>query len=371
MGRDAIVARRRASRHGRGVLPESKDRYIIRLMTNRLIVICPLILAAMTAGAAAPRAAQPAAGHSEIVPLPTLGGKQFWADELFFHPWRIQRNVLTGHCRLLDAHDLRHAWGTFPECRANLEKIKAARKLPPMQGKAVIVLHGLFRSRSSMNRLCKYLADKGGYVVFNVGYPSTRRDVSSHARALQRIVENLDGIEEINFVGHSMGNIVIRHYLADRGRKRNPPGARPGRFVMLGPPNQGSLAAVALAENAVFKILSGKSGEQLGAEWAKLEGKLATPDFQFGIVAGGMNNTIGFNPLLPGDDDGTVTTASTRLAGARDFIVVPVLHSFLVLDGDVLKHTLRFLQHGHFVAADKRCPIAENDKARATHDESR
>ena len=81
-----------------------------------------------------------------------------------------------------------------------------------------------------------------------------------------------------------------------------------------------------------------------------------------------MNNTIGFNPWLPGDDDGTVTTASTRLAGARDFIVVPVLHSFLVLDGNVLQYTLRFLQQGHFIAADKRSPIAGNDEARVAND---
>ena len=56
--------------------------------------------------------------------MPTLGGKQFWADELFFHQWRIQRNVLDGHCRLLDENNLRHASGTFDECRAALEQIK-------------------------------------------------------------------------------------------------------------------------------------------------------------------------------------------------------------------------------------------------------
>ena len=33
------------------------------------------------------------------VPMPTMGGIQFWGDELCFHGWRIQRNVLTGHCR--------------------------------------------------------------------------------------------------------------------------------------------------------------------------------------------------------------------------------------------------------------------------------
>ena len=52
-------------------------------------------------------------GEPDPFPMPTLGGKQFWADELFFHQWRIQRNVFTGHCRLLDEHDLRHASGTL------------------------------------------------------------------------------------------------------------------------------------------------------------------------------------------------------------------------------------------------------------------
>src|SRR5690349_19119287 len=55
---------------------------------------------------------------------PTLGGRQFWADELFFHEWHIQRNSLTGHCRLLDGANMRHAWGSFEQCSAKLEQIK-------------------------------------------------------------------------------------------------------------------------------------------------------------------------------------------------------------------------------------------------------
>ena len=55
----------------------------------------------------------------------------------------------------------------------------------------------------------------GGYEVFNVTYPSTRDDIGEHARSLAHIIDNLDGIEEVNFVAHSMGNIVIRHYLGD------------------------------------------------------------------------------------------------------------------------------------------------------------
>ncbi len=309
------------------------------------------------------------------LPLPTMGGKQFWADEFFFHQWRIQRNALNGECRLLDAHNFRHASGTFAECRAELRQIAQREKLPPMKGKAVIVLHGLFRSRSSMSGLGKFLEEKGGYTVFNVGYPSTRRDVGGHARSLARIIENLDGIEEINFVAHSMGNIVVRHYLADRQRRQSLARAaraktgddraekttpRINRFVMLAPPNHGSLIALTLAENKLLKAVTGDTVRQVGAGWAELQGRLGTPNIEFAIIAGGKGDGEGFNPLLPGDDDLTVTVASTRLAGARDFLRLPVTHMNLMNDPRVQQCALRFLQHGHFVSAARRQPIAKS-----------
>ena len=43
--------------------------------------------------------------------------------------------------------------------------------------------------------------------------------------------------------------------------------------------------------------------------------------------SGGLGNNVGMNPLLPGDDDGLVTVQSTRLAGAADFLVLPVVHA--------------------------------------------
>ena len=35
-------------------------------------------------------------------PSKTTGGRQIWTDQLVFHDWRIQKNSLTGHFRLLD-----------------------------------------------------------------------------------------------------------------------------------------------------------------------------------------------------------------------------------------------------------------------------
>lgn len=42
------------------------------------------------------------------LPTYTFGGTEIWGDELFYGKWRIQRNVLTNHCRLLDPDNLRH-----------------------------------------------------------------------------------------------------------------------------------------------------------------------------------------------------------------------------------------------------------------------
>ncbi|MBN1590824.1 MAG: alpha/beta hydrolase [Pirellulales bacterium] len=327
-------------------------------MTRRLAVLLFVALIALfglTISGAKPseketQDTKPSTGHAEWIPMPTMGGKQFWADELFFRSWRIQRNALTNHCRLLDPSNRRHAWGTFDECRAKLDEIKHERKLPPMTGRAVIVLHGLIRSRESMSRLCEYLDQQGGFTVVDVGYPSTRRTIGEHAKSLARIVENLDRIEEINFVGHSMGNIVVRHYLGDQldpatGRLRE---RRIKRMVMLGPPNQGSYLAKALADNGAFGAINGTPGQELGADWAVIEKRLAVPPFEFGVIAGGRGDGSGYNPILPDDDDGTVRVASTHLAGEADFIVLPVLHSFMMSDRRVMDCTLRFLQKGRF-----------------------
>jgi pimeloyl-ACP methyl ester carboxylesterase len=319
----------------------------------------------------------PAAAHSPTRPLglppgleipwPTLGGKQFWTDEWFFHQWRIQRNSVTGQYRLLDPNHLQYAAGSYVECRAKLEEVKRTRNLPPMKGKAVIVLHGLFRSRASMGKLCKYLEEQGGYVVVNISYASTQNDVAGHARALERVVRSLEGIEEISFVGHSMGNIVVRSFLHERARgvDGRPADRRIKRFVMLAPPNHGSLVAVALAENGLFQVVTGKAGQELGREWEKLQGKLATPAIEFGILAGGLENGRGFNPLLPGDNDGTVTVAGTRLAGASDFRVLPVMHTFIMSDAKTLQYTLQFLQKGYFVSPETRTPITEDGAGEA------
>ena len=293
------------------------------------------------------------------VNLPTLGGKQFWADQLFFHEWRIQKNITTGHCRLLDKKNWRHASGTYKECKETLNAIRKKQNLLPMKGKCVIVMHGLMRTRSAMNNIATMLRTKGKYNVFNVSYPSTRGKVEDHAKSLANIISGLDGITEINFVCHSLGNLIVRHWLHDA----NDPitklckEKRIGRMVMLGPPNHQPEIANKAAWLDVTKQIGGKALAQLAKEWKTLEPNLATPTFDFGILAGGKNNESGYNPLIPGDDDMVVSVASTKLQGAKDFRLLPVKHTFMMNDKTVHEYTLKFLQKGWFEDAPKRQPI--------------
>jgi hypothetical protein len=283
------------------------------------------------------------------LPLPTLGGTQFWGDELLFHGYRIQRHVLTGHCRLLNEHNVRLGWGTLEQVAAKLDAIRHDKQLPPVRGRVILVLHGLGRTRASMDKLCAHLQQPGGLTVLNIGYPSTRAAIDDHAAALGRIIDRLPEAEQIDFVGFSLGNLVVRRLLAMRlAASGGQADRRLRRMVMIAPPNHGSARAEAWAESDLYSTLLGECGYELARHWTDLERKLATPHFEFGIIAGGRGDGQGWSQLLAGDDDGTVSVASTRLAGARDFIVVPQRHTFIMEHRDVLEHAACFLEHGCF-----------------------
>jgi pimeloyl-ACP methyl ester carboxylesterase len=294
------------------------------------------------------------------LPLPTLGGEAFWSDELVYHGWRMQQNVLTGHYRLLDSHDIRRAWGTAEQCRAAFDEIKRRDKLPPLSGRAVVTLHGLIRSRDHMLGLSQFLAESGQYHVVNVSYASTRRSLDEHAQSLARVIAGLEGIEEIHFVCHSLGNLVVRRYLGEANCEapRWLVDPRIKRMVMLGPPNNGAQLAVLFKHNELFGLVTGPSGKQLSRSWDECQKSLATPTFPFAILAGGRGTDLGLNPLVDGDDDLIVAVEETRLAGAADFRLLNCRHSRLMDDPAARLYVLSFLEHGYFTADSERQPIA-------------
>jgi hypothetical protein len=296
------------------------------------------------------------------IALPTLGGDQLWTDQLVHGKWRIQRNELTGHHRLLDPSDVRCAWGTRDECQAAFESLKREHKLPALHGKAVITLHGLGRSRNAMSAIGHYIEQQGDYTWINVSYASTRNTLDEHAHSLAGVIDALQGITEIDFVCHSLGNLVVRRYLGEATQEtpRWKTDPRIRRMVMLAPPNHGAqlarVTADLLQDNQFVRVVVGASAWQLAREWEDAQKKLATPHFEFGIIAGGFGQT-GLNPLLGGNDDLVVTVEETRLAGAEDFCLVACRHGGILSDSAVLQHITTFLQHGYFKTAAEKQPI--------------
>ena len=282
--------------------------------------------------------------------MKTFGGRQFWGDLHYFHGWRIQQNVYTKHCRLLDDSDKRHAWGTFDVCLEKLKQIRQEQNLPEMNGKAVILVHGIGRSSKSFTALEKQLK-QDGFSVFGFDYPSTRIPITESAEYLTRCTKSLEGIDEIYFVVHSMGGLVVRSMLS----KHEDP--RFKRMVMLGVPNMGAELADTLANTAIYKAIYGPAGQQLVTGEQGFINKLPTPKFEFGVIAGARGTDGGYNPLIPGDDDGTVALSSTRLPGAADFMSRPVLHSFLMYNKGCVEACSRFLRTGKFREDEPAQPI--------------
>ena len=126
---------------------------------------------------------------------------------------------------------------------------------------------------------------------------------------------------------------------------------------MLGPPNNGAHMAELLSNNSLYKTLARRPGTELGPGWPELQRHLATPDCPFGIIAGARPDQKARNPLLDGGDDLIVSVRETRLPGADDFLVLPVIHTFMMDDPKVREVTLRFLHEGFFISRDKREPI--------------
>jgi hypothetical protein len=298
-----------------------------------MLVVC--------AGAAA--AGEATAGLPNLA-LPTLGGKQLWADRFIYAGWRIQENALTGHHRLLDRGDVRRAWGDYGDCLAAFLDLRAETGLRPRSRHLVLLIHGLGRSKDSFAALEAALL-AAGYEAAGFNYPSLLGGIDRHAPQLIGVLDALAGADKVSFVTHSMGALVLRAALAREGAWRRR--IKLGRIVLIAPPNRGSAVAALVESIPPLDWIDGDAIDDLTPAAAAALPGLAG---EFGVIAGGKGDGEGFNPLIAGDDDGTLAVAETRLDGAKDMLVIDSLHSFVQASPETIAAVLSFLAGGRFLS---------------------
>jgi len=276
------------------------------------------------------------------VPIPTFGGKQIWVDVHIYGGWRVQQNVFTERYRLLDPRDIRRAWGSLELCERKLEEAKQRGEATLRSDKVCVLLHGYLRSKDSMRKMKRALK-AAGYEVYAVNYPSTRFTMETFVDQVTHLLNDIQGdFKEISLVTHSMGGIVARRVLSQHEFKNI------GRLVMMAPPNQGSIVADMLLEWWPKERVTGPAWKQLATDVEGFARNAGVPECEFGIIAGERTEGKGWNPLVPGSDDGLISVENTRMERMTDFVTVRTIHSRIMKNDDAIRHTVHFLKQGAF-----------------------
>lgn len=204
----------------------------------------------------------------------------------------------------------------------------------------IILVHGLWMSGFQLGVLKRRLEADSKFRVVAFSYPSMTGSMSDHVSSLVTFAR-AQQTDELHFVGHSLGGIVILRALQLTND------LPPGRAVLLGTPLQGSKAAQGVARLLPFgKALLGSAIHEEVIECAPREWSGRR---DIGIIAGSMGMGLGrFFADLAADHDGTVLVEETQLPGARDHLVLSTSHTGMLFSADVAEQAVHFLAHGVF-----------------------
>jgi pimeloyl-ACP methyl ester carboxylesterase len=221
---------------------------------------------------------------------------------------------------------------------------RLAIELCPLPG-GVVFVHAIARTPRSFQKMQRAV-EASGFATLNLGYSSRRKSLEALADDIHPKIQAFSGRFEgpLHFVGHSMGGLLVRVYIAKYAPERL------GRVVMLGTPNGGSEIADRLKDYILYRAFFGPAGQQLGTHRdERIEALLPPVNYPVGIIAGSRTiDPISSTLMLPGPNDGRVSVENTKVNGMTDHIVIASSHPWLPRNATAINQTISFLCRGKF-----------------------
>jgi len=214
----------------------------------------------------------------------------------------------------------------------------------------VVLVHGLWRSGWAMRSIANDLEDFA-YQTVSVSYPSTSMSIPEIAENyLPAAIEECQqgGAEQVHFVSHSMGGIVVRQYLQNN---HLPVGSK---VVMLSPPNQGSELSEKFGDAGWYQHIVGPAGVSLSKKEGGIISSLKAVKEPVGIIAAYRDWSLWPSAWLPEPNDGTVSVESMKLAEMDDFVLVNSGHAMMRFNDNTHKQIRHFLSKGAFYHSEQK-----------------
>ncbi len=278
------------------------------------------------------------------IDFPTFGGKVWW-ETYEAGDWKLQFNTISGWWRILDADDVRVARGVTAEQLSSLLANRPTSVIanyfddgcrfsytPAKRGtgRTVVIIHGWGVRARSMQELAYALADHG-FDCYNYDYPTAQSRLEEHCNIFlaqfRKLVAALPPEEELFFLTHSMGGLILRGAMAQMSEAEC---RRISAIVMLGPPNRGSVLAYI--------------GELPGVEYINASLQDMSPDDDSFVSQNPAPTWLPPVSIIAGRYDGKVAIENTRLPEPLPYkhTVVPCTHPGLRNPDNVLELILEF-----------------------------
>lgn len=181
---------------------------------------------------------------------------------------------------------------------------------------------------------------------FLIDLPITYKKIEVAASMLSEFLEDiiqthLSEGEQIHFVGHSTGGLVIRKMLSETKSAD-----KIGRCVLIATPNKGSKLAH-IASKLPLYVQIFKTLGSLSYKYIEQMGIIDKPTIEIGAIAGNSSNLfLGY--FINEESDGRVEVKSVDLPNFTDFIVLPYGHKEIHHQKETAKLVDTFLKNGKF-----------------------